>query len=234
MIIQNNVIKFKNIDEFQKFKESKKLITKLGTGSEGDCFLSQKDNFVYKILNNYYEELIGTIYYIDKIITTKDIDLKNFFLPEELYAIRNKLIAYKIKYVTPNLFDYNNCVKDFKQIYNIDFEKLLRSYYSILKDIEKLSDDKIKVYDLSWNLMFTGEQLIGIDTCGYSRVTEPIFDYNKFCLDEAIKDVFFDWIDLSGRFSDDTIDEINTEDNMETYVKKLSKLVKKERCKDNC
>ena len=41
--------------------------------------------------------------------------------------------------------------------------------YKALSAKEKLSNEKIQIYDLSHNLMFTGANLIGIDTCGYER-----------------------------------------------------------------
>ena len=64
----------------------------------------------------------------------------------------------------------------------LDFKDYLNQY-----DI--LNKSNIRVY----NLMFDGENLYAIDTCGYRKVkedTKDVYRHNKYYLDDAIKDIF--------------------------------------------
>ena len=95
----------------------------------------------------------------------------------------------------------------------------------MLKEIKILSDNKIKIYDLSFNLMFDGENLYAIDTCGYRKVDEDVnevYRHNKFYLEEAIKDILSAFL----------INDISTEEynklvdiqDLEEQLKEIKKL----------
>ena len=102
----------------------------------------------------------------------------------------------------------------------------------MLKEIEKLSQEQIKIYDLTNNLMFTGTELIGIDTCGYERIPSkmvndtPLLEFNIDKLEEAIKEVFRNWLDLSEHIKEEVWNELVEEENIEKYIRKLKKQVK--------
>lgn len=175
-----SVVNLKSVDELEKIIGTN--IVKLGTGAEGIAYLSLNDNCVYKVLTDFeYEDKV------DDIITSSDIDLKYFLLPEDLYVCDNHLIAYKTKYISKNLFDkrkYN--IKD------INFDNLIIAYKNILKEVKLLSSNKIKTCDITFNLLFDGKDLYVIDTCGYRKVNKDIneiYRCNKLYLSEAIKDI---------------------------------------------
>lgn len=190
----NNVIAFKNIDEFNQFLRTKLLFKKLGNNSEGSCYLSNQDNLAYKILEYSLFEATSNTHKLPEIITTKDINLKSFAFPQELYTISQKLVGYKTEYITPDLFNYNDLAMNLESIYKIDFNLLKKAYYKMLKDIEKLSQENIKIIDLPCNLMFTGKRLVGIDTCFYRRENTNPLTHNINSLNEALKEVFDTWL----------------------------------------
>lgn len=222
MCNDNNIVRFNDSIEFDKFRDSKSLEIKLGSGTEGECFLSKNDGYAYKIFYNYHKKFMRTMYYVDEIITTKDIELDNFFLPQELYTIKNRLIAYKNKNAGVNIFDS-------RSIYDVDMDRVVRSYYDILKDVEKLSMENIKIYDLMRNLIFNGRDFIGIDTCSYTRVSDNPFKYNKCCLEMAIKDIIYGALGKESTFNQEDVLELRDNSDVDVLVKKLSKVVKDKR-----
>lgn len=190
----NNIITFKNLDEYNQFLRTKLLFKKLGNNSEGSCYLSYQDNLAYKILEYSLFEAVSNTHKLSEIITTKDINLKSFAFPQELYSISNKLVGYKTEYITPDLFNYNDLIMKPESIYRIDFNSLKKAYDKMLKDIEKLSQENIKIVDLPCNLMFTGKRLVGIDTCFYRRENTNPIEQNINSLNESIKEIFDSWI----------------------------------------
>ena len=57
---------------------------------------------------------------------------------------------------------------------NIDFDKLYAAYEVMYDDAIQLARDGICIYDLPYNIVFDGERLFGIDTCGYYHA--PVMD----------------------------------------------------------
>ena len=232
---KRNIITFDNYYQFNNFIKDKGLLEKIGEGSEGICYLSSTEQKVYKILYETFKKQIIEMYTPSQIITTKDIELKHFYLPEELYTMKQQLLGYKTKYLPTDLFDFDKRNGNPTNLYRINFDKLIKAYYRMLKEIEKLSKEKIQIYDLSHNLMFTGANLIGIDTCGYERNNSKsihgmsLLEFNTCKLDDAIREVFASWIINSNNLSIEDIFELNEEENTEKYLKKLKKQIKQSR-----
>lgn len=225
----NNIINFDTQEQFEKYINSKVLTKKLGEGSEGVCYLSSKDNSVYKIMRHSLYEYTDCQRKLEDIITTQDIELKHFIMPKELYAISKKLIGYKTEYITPDLFDYYNLMRNYENIYKINFSALKKAYYQILKETEKLSLEKIRICDLSCNLMFTGKKLVAIDTCFYRRVNEEPLKKNIESLNDAIIEVFNSWIKYNPSFEENEIEllDFNQNQDIENYLTNVSKLTRK-------
>jgi len=223
------VVTFENYDQFySNIISNKKLTKELGSGYEGKCYLSSIDKAVYKILYFHHYDIIHDI---SKIITSKDINLESFALPEILYTIGNRLLCYKAKYIAPNLFDFDTMIMNPKNIYKINFTKLLKAYYMMLKEIIKLSNENIQISDLNHNLMFTGEKLIGIDTCGYTRVSTNPYNQNKESLDNAIYEIFNNWLEDNSFLYKEELEEVIKEQNIEKYLNTVSKVVSKNKSK---
>lgn len=219
------IINFDSIFDFNYFLQEKKCSNVIGIGSEGICLLSKEDKHLYKKIDNDALKEIGLNYDAKKIITTDDIDLSKFILPQELYILKEQLLGYKTKYIKPkDLFNLENLELLIKErLFNE--ENFLKAYDKIEKEVFLLSKEKIKIYDLNYNLIFTGKQLYGIDTCGYERVNESIEDYNYQQLHDSIKDIFYTALSQYTLLPDKYLKELDEEKNMVKYTKKLTKLI---------
>ena len=217
----NNIIIFDTSEHFQKYISQKALTIDLGAGTEGKCFLSEPDNAVYKIFHPDYERKTRGVYNLNKIITSQDIDIASFIFPDELYAVKRRLVGLRQKYIESNLFGSENIFENKESIYKIDFDKLLNAYYIMIKDIEKLSQEKIQIYDLPYNLMFTGDRLFGIDTLWYTKVDYNPIKENKTSLNLAITFLFHNWLEL------EETEELYNETDTEKYIKGIQKILKR-------
>ena len=178
-----NIVEFNSMDEFIAYRKNITL-AEIGSGSEGICYLG-KDGFIYKDLTE------GCFPYsldVNSIITSDDIKVDNFIFPDVLFAENSKLIGYRSKYIQRNLFDTDYLFRE--GIKEFDFNKLMDAYYDICNDAEKLADANIEIFDLSYNLIFDGEKLYGIDTDHYKVVDYPVREHNIVCVNSAIKNEF--------------------------------------------
>ena len=224
------IISFNSLKDFLLFLRRKECyLLPGGEGSEGQCYLSKLDGKLYKFINkvdNNGEPVVK--YDITKIITTQDIDLIHYVLPEELYVINNQLIGYKTKYIKEdNFFTEIPSKKISIKVYNLTEKKLLSAYYRILKETDRLSKKSIQTYDLNCNILFTGEDYFGIDTCGYQHTENDVFSENKYALEEAIKENLSQILYNFNFLSMKSADELMEECDMEIYTRKLVKLIKK-------
>jgi len=180
----SKIINFDSKEEFSLYRMSK-ATKEIGAGSEGVCYLG-KDNVVYKDLtdNDFLIEKA-----VNEIITSDDINLKSFNFPDVLFACDGKLIGYTDKYIKNNLFKIELLFR--YGIEHIDFDKLIDAYYVMRNDAAILADKNIKIYDLSYNIMFDGFNLYAIDTAHYEKVEHPVLEYNLVCVDNAIKAEFY-------------------------------------------
>lgn len=221
-----NIIKFNTCKDFTNFLKDKVHCKPIGEGVEGVCFVSRNGEEVYKIITKPAEK-----YDVNKIITVNDIDinLSHYLLPQELYVLNdNTLIGYKTKYIREkNLFEFNNLIKSNYTLNQINFDSLITAYYEILKETDLLSDKNILIYDLAWNLYFTGKNFYGIDTCGYKNVKKDVHKINKDIVEETLKDIFATYLMFHEENYDNLLSDIHKEQNMKKYLKKLTPIIKK-------
>jgi len=185
----NKIINFNTEEEFAKYLFSK-VVQKLGEGSEGSCFRG-RDGLAYK------ESISGPKlgfpkqnYNLNNIITTSDINNESFAFPHVLFAINGEFAGCTSNLVSCNYIDATNLLK--YGIDEVDFDALIDAYYVMKEDVIKLANDGILIYDLTFNLMFDGIRLVGVDTCGYKKTNEDVVLENISRLDNAIKSQFED------------------------------------------
>ena len=215
---------FNSVDEFKIFIENNSVIF-IGEGSEGKCFLG-KDGDVYKDLTEgYYVEN----YDIDEIITEEDILLDSFNFPKTLFVIDDQLVGYTARYFDNDIFGNNNL--GLPKIEQIDFDKLLEARFKMIEDIRILTENQIGIFDLSYNLLFDGEKLVGVDTLGYYRDPCITFEQNIGNLDTAIKDAINGFFIFS--LDEEKYQGIDKNQDTESFLKQLQKRVIKKKDKPN-
>ncbi len=195
-----------------------KLFNEIGRGSEGICY--EYKGYAYKVIfnKNIIEQTSGILDYMEdpsQILTVTDIDLPSFSFPEKVYAIKNWLLGYKSKLIKNNLFNGENFNSP-EDLVNINFNNLANAYKIMLQDVDLLSEDKIKIFDLTFNLVFDGKTLTGIDTCGYKRVKDNIKKTNRDSLALAIEDLFY-------MISDFKIKASIKNDDIDSYLEEVNK-----------
>ena len=165
----------------------KKAVRELGTGSEGTCYLGD-DGLAYKDMSDGFR---SEVYIPEDIITTADYQNKSFFFPHVLFVVGDELMGYTSDAVKKNLTSYRYLFDH--GVDHIDFDKLYKAYEVMYEDAIQLARDGISIYDLPYNVVFDGERLIGIDTCGYSRA--PVMEClrNPEYVDDAVKRLFTDY-----------------------------------------
>ena len=212
----SNIVDFKTKKDFRNFLNSKKL-SYISEGSEGKCYASTVDNDAYKVFFDE-DKYFSVDYDVEKIITTDDIDLKSFAFPKELYTLNGEFKAYKTKKIDNDLFKFE---EDF-DLYSINFLKLEKAYLQLKKDIISLSKEGIEIYDLCFNLIFDGESLFAIDTCGYKKVEYDVLERNISLLDYSIVNT------LIACLAYEDIIFLGACSEVDQYIRNVGKLVKKE------
>ena len=177
------IIYFDTLEQFKAYRKTKANI-EIGDGSEGVCFRG-KDGLVYKDLTEGFK---SDDYVLEEVITSADCHNKSFIFPHTLFVVGNELVGYTSDLVFRD--DLNHGFMMMNGLNHIDFDKLIQAYSVFMEDAVRLSKDGIRIYDLSYNLMFDGERLFGIDTCGYSKSDEDVLQHNILCVNSALKDGF--------------------------------------------
>lgn len=182
----NKIVKFESEQAVNSYC-MKKAVRELGTGSEGTCYLGN-DGLAYKDMSDGFR---SETYIPEDIITTADYQNKSFFFPHVLFVVGDELMGYTSDAVKKNLTSYRYLFDH--GIDHIDFDKLYKAYEVMYEDAIQLARDGISIYDLPYNVVFDGEKLIGIDTCGYSRA--PVMEClrNPEYVDDAVKRLFTDY-----------------------------------------
>lgn len=179
----SKIVNFNSKEEFAAYRKAKTGFM-LGGGSEGYCYLG-KDGLVYK---DFTDGFRSEDYVPEKIITADEVDNKSFAFPHTLFVVGDELVGYTSDFIKNDITRYEQLF--FNGIDHIDFDKLFEAYRVMYDDAIKLAEDGIRIYDLSFNLVFDGEKLTGVDTCGYYRA--PVLEclFNTECVDDAVKNLF--------------------------------------------
>lgn len=199
-----------------------RVYREIGSGSEGTCF-EGTDKKVYKFLD--FDTRAP--YIIDEIITAEEVQSESFALPEELYVVDDILRGYRTKKVARDYFGEN--IFDINSIVNIDFAALAHAYRKMAEDIKLLSEERILIFDLPFNIMFDGENLVGIDTCGYRKVNYDPTEENMHSLNLAIESIFEFWISYyeemeERNYSPQQYDRIKG-NNIDEYLHSITKRI---------
>lgn len=220
---KSDVIKYDDVSKFLvEHPINDEAYELIGSGAEGFCFRGP-DNKVYKIFN--YEDAVKVNHDVildnpNEVIKKSDCSIEGFAFPEEVYILNGKLFGYKADFI-PNdmLLDQNF----YDNINTIDIEKLIRAVRRFKGQVDLLSREMILIEDLSRNLIYDGERIIAIDTCGYRRVDEDPSIKNNNLFYIAIMDLFRPYVD-------DELKEICiSNDDYESYIREIIEKYRKKR-----
>ena len=150
----------------------------IGKGSEGRAY--KVGNEVVKLYNS--TEFTKDIKY-SKVITTQDIKSSSFVFPKKLFIVDDILVGYIYDYYPNDILQES--FKNPNETYEIDLERLKRSYDKMYRNLSILTNDGIAAFDLACNILYNGESIKAIDTIKYAPSTEACKNFSS--LDKGLK-----------------------------------------------
>ena len=201
----------------------------IGSGSEGICY-SGKDGYAYKVFGEDGPFRKNT-YKVEDIVKESDFknkEFEHFAFPIDIYKVGDTIRSYKtVQFVGEDLFRTENTC-DIETIDCINFKKLSKAYKAMVKEVFMLSEENIKIYDIGCNIMFDGDDMLGIDTFGYVKNQPNVEMRNLRTYNYAIEDLFALWLG-----EDYKIDFKIEGTDIDTYLKKLIEIIPPEIKKRN-
>lgn len=168
-------------------------IRELGSGSEGVVYLG-KDKYAYKL--NYEEPWASDTRQLspNEIISKEDADLPSFAFPLEIYTVEGIIMGCKMERVKNNLLSTEHTIS-YMDFFDIDIYEFYEAYKVLLEDVKKLSDLKIKLFDVANNVMYDGNKLTVVDTFYYTREDYDTYEINLHIVEKAIELIFNFWLE---------------------------------------
>lgn len=140
----------------QKEQESYfKSLHYLNSGSQGECYIDKNKKMVYKLLF-YYEGLTK-----EELLRFSYIKNKTFIWPTEEIMVGQRIVGYIMPYrKVKNLYDLNPMSINLN-----DLETAITKAYT---DIQLITDNSVKAYDIMYNILYSRKKFSIIDTADYS------------------------------------------------------------------
>lgn len=172
-------MEFKNEKSVYDFMRKSKY---LGFGQEGECYVDQKRKLAYKFYNNFLDSIEDDEPSKEKILAFKDVKSNLVMFPQDIITLDSVIIGDISNYANgKNLYRISP--------YPIDLNRLIRLCELALKELELLTKQGIRCYDIIYNMLL-GDQIYLIDGSDYfwSDLTyEETLAINK----QHINNVFF-------------------------------------------
>ena len=186
------VINYDKFEDLARFIYSMH-IRELGSGSEGVVYLG-KDKYAYKL--NYEEPWASDTRQLspNEIISKEDADLPSFAFPLEIYTVEGIIMGCKMERVKNNLLSTEHTIS-YMDFFDIDIYEFYEAYKVLLEDVRKLSDLKIKLFDVANNVMYDGNKLTVVDTFYYTREEYDTYEINLYIVEKAIELIFNFWLE---------------------------------------
>lgn len=206
-ILENNVYLFYNSiskeGKNMNFSDKKSLllflkspfIKKLLYGAQGQVYLDLRNRKVYKIFHQFlddYDEEEYSEYRKNEILKFKNYINSTFIFPYDVIKVDNVIVGNIASYVPgKNLYLINPL--------SVMLDPFIEAVTKANEDIKEISKNRIKTYDVLYNIMYIQSKISIIDTDDYSFSKEKIAkieNYNLYNFTSAIMlfliDNFFD------------------------------------------
>lgn len=151
-------MKITNKDRFLNYLSSLKF---LGVGSQGACYYDPKTNQVLKVFHIFFDDDYDDVISED-LTQFSNITNSTFIWPIETIEYNDFVIGYTMKFVkSKSLYETNPLYVNLNS-----FAKAINKSY---KDIELLTKNDIKIYDIMYNILYSKGKINVIDTMEYSK-----------------------------------------------------------------
>lgn len=151
-------MKITNNDNFLNYLSSLRF---LGVGSQGACYYDSKTNQVLKVFHIFFDNDYDYGIFED-LTQFSNITNSTFIWPIETIEYKSFVIGYTMKFVkSKSLYEINPLYVNLNSFANA----INKSY----KDIELLTNNDIKIYDIMYNILYSKGKINVIDTMEYSK-----------------------------------------------------------------
>lgn len=133
----------------------------LGQGSQGACYLNTKNNAVYKVFNDYFDEEEAG-YTEDFLLRFSNIKNSTFIWPNNVIKVAGTIVGYTMPYKrAKNLCNINPLL--------VNLDKLEEATIKAEKDVKTLTDNEVRLYDVRYNILYNNGKMYVIDTLEYGN-----------------------------------------------------------------
>lgn len=152
-------------------------LKEIGIGSQGVCYLDEKNKKVYKVFHQYFDsdEEFNVIYKREALLKFSKIKNNTFIWPCDVIVVRDEVVGYISDYVNAKpLYSINPL--------NVELKKFLLSVKKVINDIEIISENGVITYDMMYNVLYGRRGIFVIDTDDYaysSKDRDKIFQINR-------------------------------------------------------
>ena len=130
----------------------------------------------------------------------QDIDTKSFYLPETVFIYDGVVAGYIADYFGESIDPFNcshmskeeEFTYDFSKnnLKRINFERIFDAREKLIRDVYRLSEEKVLIQDVTFNLLYDGSRFGVIDTLGFKKVDFDPLLKNIDIIDNAILNEF--------------------------------------------
>lgn len=130
-----------------------------GQGSQGICYLDNKNGIVYKVLHEYFDD--DDIYFSkDDLLKFSGIKNKTFIWPTDIISVDGKVCGYVMPYKkAKNLNTINPLM--------VNLNSLEKGILRAENDIRLLTDKGVNICDLRYNTLYSNGNIYVVDTIEY-------------------------------------------------------------------
>lgn len=148
----------------------------LAGGSQGECYLDSREKIIYKIFHEFFQ--YSSNLSEQEIMQFSQIKNKTFIWPKELITTNNHLIGYTTLYKKASNLCNMSPLK-------INLDTLEKAIEIAGKDIEKITKQDVRIYDLMYNTLYDGKYLYIIDTIEYAHRKTNLWE-NRYPFDREL------------------------------------------------
>ena len=151
---------FKDKRQLILFLKSLKMI---GSGTQGVCYYNPKNNKVYKIFHQFFDEdddIEYHVFYEEKVLLRfSNIRNNTFIWANDIISVNGEVVGYIVPYVNANnLYKCNPLT--------VDLDGLVSSIIGARGDLDIISNHHILTYDMMYNVLY-GDKFYIIDHDDY-------------------------------------------------------------------
>ena len=149
----------------------------LGQGCQGVCYLNTRNNTVYKVFNDYFDEEDAG-YTEDFLLRFSNIKNSTFIWPNNVIKVSGTIVGYTMPYRRArNLCNINPLL--------VNLDKLEEATVKAEKDVKILTDNGIRLYDVRYNILYTNGEMYVIDTLDYGN-RKVSYEENRMAIDDEL------------------------------------------------